>query len=197
MEKYAELKKQYPDFIYLDEVSRICKIAKRSARYLVENGIIPAIDTGKQTWRYQITIDDVIDYLKRREKFGSMIPPGAVTSRYKEREAKTSNRKSFAEFIKKGQEHKVGAYFKFIYAEYGEVLTTLEVAEMTGFHKNTVQKLAKAGHIKWLERRPTYLIPKQYLLDFVVTRRFLEAKTDSEAFKKLLGGFEIWKIAKS
>jgi excisionase family DNA binding protein len=196
MQNYTALKDKYPDFLCLDELSRVCKIAKRSARYLVEHEIIPAIDTGKQTWRYQIAIDDVISYLMRRDQFGSMIPPGAVTSRYKTRKY-TGNRKSFSEMVKKGQEHKIAEYFSFIYAEYGEVLTTLDVAEMTGLHKNTVQKLAKSGHIKWLERRPTYLIPKQYLLEFVVTRRFLEAKSDTEAFKKLLGGFEIWKTAKS
>ena len=197
MQNYTELKKKYPDYICLDELSRICKIAKRSARYLVEHGIIPAIDTGKKTWRYQIAIDDVIAYLDRREKFGSVIPPGAVTSRYRERESKMNNRKSFAELVTQGQEHEIAEYFSFIYAEYGEVLTTLEVAEMTGLHKNTVQKYAKAGHIKWLERRPTYLIPKQYLLEFVVTRRFIEAKSESETFKKILGGFEIWKTVKS
>ena len=198
MEKYASLKNQYPDLLSLDELSRVCRIAKRSARYLVENGIIPAIDTGKKTWRYQIRIDDVISYLERRDKFGSQIPPGAATSRASKREAtQYGNRKSFSELVTKGHEEELAKYFSFIYAKYDEVLRTVDVVEMTGLDKGTVQKLLRSGHIKSLESRPTYIVPKQYLLEFVVTRRFLEAKSKSETFKKILGGFEVWKTVKS
>jgi len=198
MKDYKVLKNQYPAFISLDELSKVCRIAKRSARYLVEHEIIPAIDTGKQTWRYQINIDDVIYYLQRRDKFGSMIPPGVVTSRYKNRtNISRTNRKSFSQMVVEGQEWEVAEYFAYIYADYADVLTTADVAEMTGLNKNTIVKLAQTGHIKYITDTPKYLIPKQYLLEFVVTRRFIEAKTESVLFRKILGGFEIWKTAKS
>ena len=198
MDKYNALRNKYPDFLYLDEVSKICKIAKRSARYLVEHGIIPAIDTGRKTWRYQIKIDDVIAYLEHREKYGSMIPIGAVTSRYKNRKkAPTGNRKSFSQIITQGREHEIAEYFNFIYADCKDILTTNDIAEMTGLDRGTIMKLAKSGQIKSIASTPKYLIPKQYLLEFVVTRRFIEAKTNSELFKKILGGFEIWITAKS
>ena len=58
----GSMRTQYTDPISLDQLRVICKIAKRSARYLVENGIIPAVDTGRKTWRHQIAIDDVIAY---------------------------------------------------------------------------------------------------------------------------------------
>ena len=198
MEKYTTLKNKYPDFLSLDELSRVCKIAKRSARYLVENGIIPAIDTGKQTWRYQIKIDDVINYLERRDKFGSMIPMGAVSSRTKDRVVSAfGNRKSFAEIVTEGQEQEIAEYFNYIYADCNDVLTTGDIAVMTGLHRGTIMKLAKDGYIKSITANPHYIIPKKYLLEFVVTRRFIEAKSNSELFKKILGGFEIWKTAKS
>ena len=198
MEQYQELKEQYPEYISLDQLYRICRIAKRSAHYLVEHGIIPAIDTGKQTWRYQIAIDDVITYLKHREKFGSMIPPGAVTSRYGKRKNITAgNRKSFSELVTQGQEQEIAEYFKFIYGDCADVLTTNDIADMTGLDRSTILKLAKSGQIKSLMDKPKYFIPKQYLLEFVVTQRFLEAKSNSELFKKILGGFKIWKTAKS
>jgi len=198
MQDYAELKNKYPDFLFLDDLSRICRIAKRSARYLVEHGIIPAIDTGRKTWRYQIKIDDVITYLKLRDKVGSMIPPGAVSSRQNNRVSpQYGNRKCFADLITKGKEKEVAAYFKHIYADFSDVLTTNDIADMTGLNRGTILKLAQSGHIKALETSPKYMIPKKYLLEFVVTRRFLEAKTHSELFKKILGGFEIWITAKS
>ena len=198
MKDYTALKDKYADFLSLDELSRVCRIAKRSARYLVEHGIIPAIDTGNKTWRYKIKIEDVITYLEKRDKFGSMIPPGAVSSRQKDRvNPHYGNRKSFSEIITQGQENEVAEYFSFIYSDCNDILTTNDIAEMTGLNRGTIMKLAQSGLIKSIEENPKYLIPKQYLLEFVVTRRFLEAKTKSELFKKILGGFEIWKTAKS
>ena len=198
MEKYATLKNQHADFLSLDEFSRVCKIAKRSARYLVKNGIIPAIDTGKITWRYKISIDDVITYLQRREKVGSMIPPGAATSRNKTRTRSLAiQRKTYSQMVTPGREHEVAEYFNHIFADCKEVLTTNDIADMTGLYRGTVLHLAKSGAIKSIASRPKYLIPKQYLLEFVVTRRFLEAKSGSELFMRILGGFEIWKSSKS
>jgi len=198
MEQYMALKSQYPNLLSLDELSRVCRIAKQSARYLVEHGIIPAIDTGKKTWRYKIAIDDVIAYLQNREKYGSMIPPGAVTSRYRDRKnIAAGNRKSFSQIVKQGQECLIAEYFNFIYINCADVLTTNDIAEMTGLDRGTILKLAQSGHIKSLVSSPKYLIPKQYLLEFVITRRYIEAKSNSELFKKILGGFEIWKAKSS
>ena len=194
VKKYEDLRKEYPEYISLYQLYRICKIAKQSALYLIQHGIIPVIDTGKKTWRYKIALDDVIIYLHRREKVGNMIPCGAVKSRITK---KVSNRKSFSQIIKPGMEWEIAEYFEYIYSEYDDVLKTSDIVEMTGLKISTVLKLLKSGQIKSLTDSPKYLIPKQYLLEFVVTPRFIESKTISETFKKVLGGFEIWRIAKS
>jgi len=195
--QYGQLKRQYPEYVSLDQLYKICQIAKKSARYLVEHGIIPAIDTGQKTWRYKIAIDDVITYLRRRDQVGSMIPPGVVSSRPQRKERKISNRKSFSQIVTLGQESEIAEYFSHIYADYDDVLTTRDVAEMIGLPKNTVANLLQNGHIKSFVSKPKYLVLKTCLLEFVGTRRYLEARTESEQFFKILGGFEIWKAAKS
>jgi len=96
-----------------------------------------------------------------------------------------------------GHESDIAEYFNFIYAEYDDLLTTVDVVEMTGLEKSTVLKLLKAGAIKSITTNPKYLIPKPYLLEFVITPRFINYRTNSEQFKKILGGFEIWTNAKS
>ena len=197
MEKYDDLREQYPEYVSLDELCRICKIAKRSASYLVTNGIIPAVDTGKKTWRYKIALDDVITYLRQREQVGSMIPPGEVTSRKNVKRRKTSQRRTFAQTVVPGREWEIAEYFDYIFGDCDDVLSTADVVEMIGLDKSTVLKLLKAGHIKSVMTTPKYIIPKQYLMDFVVTRKFIEYRTDSEHFIKILGGFELWKKAKS
>jgi len=194
--KYESLKKHYPEHISLEQLSKICKIAKRSAKYLIEHGIIPATDTGNKTWRYKIALEDVIRYLRRREQVGSMIPIGAVSSCVTPKTRKMSIRKCFAQLVESGQEAYVAEYFSFIYTDCDDILTTVDITEMTGLEKSTVLRLLKQGAIKSIETYPKYLIPKTYLLDFVVTPKFINYRTNSEHFKKVMGGYEIWKNSK-
>ena len=193
--KFEHLREQYPAHISLDQLHRICGIAKRSAKYLIDHGIIPSHYTGRQTWRYRIAIEDVITYLRCREQVGSMIPCGTATSR-KNSARRISTRKCFAQLVVPGHESEIAEYFTFIYAEYDELLTAVDVVEMTGLEKSTVLKLLKAKAIKSIMTHPKYLIPKPYLLEFVITPRFINYRTNSEQFIKILGGFEIWKSAK-
>jgi len=196
MDKYEALRDRH-DFISLDELSRVCKIAKQTARYLVEHEIIPATDTGKKTWRYRIAIDDVISYLRHRDKVGSMIPPGAVTSRKDHKNRRLNGRRSYTKMVETGQIQEMFEYFSFIFSECGDTLTTTDIVELTGLEKSTVLKSLRAGHIKSVIQSPKYIVPKQYLLEFLISQRFIESRTRSERYMQILGGFEIWKTAKS
>ncbi|MDR1131810.1 MAG: helix-turn-helix domain-containing protein [Oscillospiraceae bacterium] len=193
MTKYETLKEEYPEHVSLDQLCRICRINKQSALYLVQDGSIPCMDTGKKTWRYRIAIDDVITYLRRREQVGSMMPTGSVGSRHKRL---NNPRKSFASYLLHGEEHEIAEYFKYIFADYPDVLTVTDISEMTGLSKKTILQYIGTGHIKTLCKHNKYLIPKPYLLEFVVSRRFIDYKSNSEAFKRILGDFELWKTAK-
>jgi len=191
MKKYEKLKTQYPAYISLEQLRGICKIAKRSARYLVDNGIIPAIDTGRKTWRYKISIDDVIDYLRRRDREGSMIPAGATSSR----EPCTSKR-SYSQVVSRGQEREVAKYFAEVYADYPDVLTTDNMATMAGMHKKSLMRILKDGHIKVLASNPRYIVPKVYFWEFIANRRFIDAWSNSDEFIQILEGFEAWQSQK-
>lgn len=192
MKKYENLKDQYPDTISLDQLYRICGIAKRSAAYLIRHGVIPAVDTGRKTWRYRIALDDVIAYLQKRDRVGSMIPCGAVTSRY----GRTSKLVSCDEILTGDNEEEVAEYFAYVFTDYPDVLTVEDVMEMTGFCKATILRFLKASCLKAIEKRPKYLIVKTHLLEFFGTPRFIKCKSNSEVFVKIIGGFEIWKAAK-
>ena len=190
MKKYERLKIQYPEYISLEQLYVICKISKRSARYLVENNIMPAIDTGRKTWRYKISIDDVIAYLSQRKKLGSRIPAGAVSSRTTKI---TKRRRSFSQVVAPGQEKMVVEYFAHIYADYPDVLSTRDMAAMTGLNQKSLRRYVEAGHIKALVRSPRYIIPKMYFWEFIASRRFINTWSNSEDFIKILEGFEEWK----
>ena len=64
---YGHLREQYPAVISKDQLYRICHISKRKALWLLEHGVIPCEDSGKQTRRFRIQLEDVIDFLERRD----------------------------------------------------------------------------------------------------------------------------------
>ena len=188
--KYDYLREQYPDMISLDQFYRICRISKRSAVYLVTNGIVPFTDTGKKTWRYRIAIDDVITYLRRREHKGSMIPVGAATSRNKNPD---QIRKPFSEYMKQGDDTQFRKYFAYIYSDYPDVLTVAEAAEMTGLHKETILRYIREGEIKKMGSINKFIIPKHFLIEFTASQKFIECKSRSEVLDRLLQGYEYWR----
>lgn len=191
--KYESLKTKYPEFVSLDQLCKICCIAKRSAKYLIENNIIPATDTGKKTWRYKIALEDVIAYMRKREQVGSMIPYGMSSSRTTKGARVKSTRKSFSQLVEPGKEREIAEYFTYIYEDYDSILTVADIVEMAGLEKGTVHKLLKAKVIKSLATYPRYVIPKQYFMEFVVTPKFINYRTNSAQLSKIIEGFELWK----
>jgi hypothetical protein len=64
--------------------------------------------------------------------------------------------------------------------------------EMTGLHKKSFQRIVSGGHIKVLASSPRYIIPKAYFWEFITSRRFIDAWSNSEDFIRVLEGFEEW-----
>ncbi|NLB81621.1 MAG: helix-turn-helix domain-containing protein [Clostridiaceae bacterium] len=190
MRNYDILKKTYPEYISLDQFYRICKIAKRSAAYLLQNGIVPSIDTGKRTWRYQIKIDDVITYLKKRDKVGTMIPRGVVTSRKKTEKNIQRPAFSIATTINIKELTK---YFESVYADQPDALTTKEASKMAGTCKETIRRKIKAGKIKSMFLNNRHIICKDDLIEFLTSEEYIEDNSNSDHFRKILSDYELWK----
>jgi hypothetical protein len=192
MNKYQELRKRYPETVSKDQLYVICRIAKRTAKYLLDNGIIPCVDTGKKTRRYRIQLEDIITYLKERESSGnSRVPRGAVSSR--KSNMPKGSRFTFAQEIQRGQENEVREYFEYIFADFPDVLSSYEVSELTGLSRSAVLKYLKSGKLKSIRVDRLLMVPKPYMLDFITSPVFLNAASNSNSYKQVLEGFKIWK----
>ena len=60
---YESLFKEEPDVLATSDIYKILHISKRRAKFLLDNGYIPCIDTGKKTRRYQIKMSDVQEFI--------------------------------------------------------------------------------------------------------------------------------------
>lgn len=190
--KYEYLREQYPEYVSENQLYKICHIAKRSAKYLLDNGIIPCENSGKKTRKYRIALNDIIVYLEKRDKtLNSMIPRGCVNSR-----TPRPPRVSLSTILSSESESVLRRYFEYIYADYSDVVGSWDVSGMTGLNHNTVLKLLKKKEIQSLTVGTKYKIPKQFVLAFVISPRFINMKSNSADFNKIIGGFEKWKTAK-
>lgn len=188
MKRYYDLlKSTYPEYISLNQMYQICKIAKATARYLVQNKIIPCIENpNNKTWRYKIALDDVIDYLKKRDQYNdSMIPKGAI-----ERKKYPSKKQALTlPPILTSSKNQVEAYFKKLYSSYPDVVTTNQAALMTGLSKKTITGLIKKGTLQAISHNRGYVVPKQWLMDFVTSDDYLTFRSSSEKFKSIIHGY--------
>ena len=55
------------EYLSGDRLYRFLHISKRKMKYLLENGYIPVIDTGKKTYRYRVKKDDAEKFKERME----------------------------------------------------------------------------------------------------------------------------------
>lgn len=79
---YDFLREEYPKTISKEQLYQICHISKRKALWLLEHGIIPCEDFGKQTRRFHIRLEDVIEFLQKREagELDDVLPCGVFSS---------------------------------------------------------------------------------------------------------------------
>lgn len=52
--KYRYLLNQYPETVQKEQFRIICHISKRTARYLLQSGLVPCVQSGKKTRNYTI-----------------------------------------------------------------------------------------------------------------------------------------------
>lgn len=164
MTDYSFLRDEYPEIISQDQLYRICRISKRKATWLLENGYIPCEDSGKKTRRFKIRIDDVIIYLTKLEKYPESLqtPPGIFSSRTKYRSIKQMQEpidsKSFTKMLMKE------------WSSFPDVLTTNDVIKLIGYTQSTLSDWIIQGRIIGIRYYNRYLIPKDCLIEYMATK---------------------------
>lgn len=186
---YQQIHKDYPEELTLDQMRVICRIAKRSAKYLLDHDIVPCESTGKKTRQYKIRRDDVIEYLKLRKEWGSQIPIGVLNGRIPNPLRQKENVNTFSSHIKPGMECELATYFGSLFKDYPDVLYMRDVLFLTGVSKEAMRKRIKRGDLEAVYYGRKTFIPKQALLDFMLSPSYLSSYFTSKRFNEILGGF--------
>ena len=179
-EKYCrEILEQYPEYITKDQMYRICHISKKTCLFLLESGLVPNIDSGKKTRRFKIKTKDVIQYLHDRDDYPELYK--APDGFYMRDGCKKAP--SLEDVFTKEDLTSMRQYYEMLLKDYPDVLNVRQVAQFTGYGESSVAKWCSKQELKNFFIRQKFQIPKEYLLDFLVSRYFIGIAVKSEKHK--------------
>lgn len=157
--EYARLLAEYPPVIALDQLYRICRISKRKGRWLLENGVIPCVDTGRKTHRFQVKMTDVIAFLERRKNGEITLPAGIFSN----------HRACHKEAPLILDERRFSAYLEREWAALPDALSARAVAVLLGYHRTTVNGWAEQSKMPSIHYFGETVFAKEQLIDFLVS----------------------------
>ncbi|NLI93732.1 MAG: helix-turn-helix domain-containing protein [Peptococcaceae bacterium] len=157
---YKAVLKDCPETLSLEQFRAVAHISKRKAKWLLENGVIPCEDSGKQTRRFQLRRSDVADFLRRRDagELDAVIPVGAFSSK--------------SACPRPQMDIEPEELFSFLMEEWADapdMLTTRLAAELTGYNDTTVNNWAADGKIKSVNYFGKNLISKESLAEYLAS----------------------------
>lgn len=175
---YSYLLDEYPEIISQNQLYRICRISKRKATWLLENGYIPCEDSGKKTRRFKIQITDVIEYLTALENNPEIFktPPGIFSSGYKSKHkvADQIDSDKFLRMLKKK------------WSGLPDALTVSDVTKLVGYCQSTISDWILKGDVLGVRYYSKYLIPKECLIEYIATKAHYSIHQKSQKHRELI-----------
>lgn len=171
---------EYPEYITKEQMYRICHISKKTCLFLLESGLVPCVDSGKETHRFKIKTADVVQYLRERDDSPELYK--APDGYYKT--AGDKNALLLEKAIAQNDLPFMRQYYEERLTSYPDVLSIDQVANFTGYGKTSVRAWCSKQKLKCFQIRQRFQIPKEYLLDFMVSSNFISIAAKSTAHLK-------------
>ena len=129
---------------------------------MLANGLIPSISSGKKTHTFKIAKADVIAFLELREQ-----EPERFTASRGWYQASRLN------LVQQGarspdEADAIRIRFGKLMNFYPDVMTIGEVSKFTGYGPSSVAMWCNKNRLRYFDMGSRYMIPKPYLLDFIM-----------------------------
>lgn len=165
------------DYISKEQFYKEAHISKRKAAELINSGIIPAIDTHRQTRRYWIAREDVDTYLQERilhpEKYGNAhkqkMPCEGVLVEY--------SRQKAAMMRKRIQE---------IWTDQPDMLSVKAVSKLLGYDRRTISLWVHEWKVRSIATQNGRLYSKADVIKAIASKRVQKMKFKSKEHVALI-----------
>ena len=176
---YNFLREEYPETISMEQLYRICHISKRKALWLLEHGVIPCEDSGKQTRRFRILLEDTIDFLHKRDagELDAVIPHGTFSSgSHCEPHTYLDSEELFSLLMERWQ-------------DAPDMLTVKQAEAICGYGTTAMNHWLRLDHVRGVTYYGVNLISKESLAEYLSSPAGQRISVKSEAHRLLLEEF--------
>lgn len=163
--------RDYPETISKEQFYKLCGISKRHARYLLISGAVPCQITQRATHKYVIATVDVITWMEglpriRRKRGGSATMPRQIRN------------PAFAN-VPTALADALRALYAEALEPYPDVMDPRQISNAIGYAVTTIIKWCREGRIRCFTIRNVLMVPKPWLIDYLLTPAFLNQPTIS------------------
>ena len=169
--------KNYPEIMNKEQLRTVCHISKRTALYLLRSDLIPNETTGKKTRCYCIRKSDVIAFLKDREAHPSKYLAPDNWYRYGSPDVKDCKICPAPELPDR---ETLQAFYKKRLSAFQDVMDVSVVVTFTGYNRRTVGEWIRKGKLKAVLYNGRYIVPKNYLQDWLCSGEYNRITRKSE-----------------
>lgn len=180
---YRYLRREYPETISMEQLYRICHISKRKARWLLEHGVIPCQDSGKQTRRFSIRLEEVIRFLEQRDAglLDDVIPQRIFSSSSPHQVRPTKQVLDETKFC---------AYLMKRWEDWPDMPTTRQASELCGYSVNALNHWRNLGKIQGVKYRNTLRYSKESLACWLASAKGQSIAVPSPQHREWMKGFQ-------
>ena len=176
----AAILSKYPVFMSKEQFCKVCHISKRYAKILLTDGTVPCRVRRRATHKYVIATEDVIAYLESRPPLKPKTPGGRKWRGHRAT-LKTALSVVPPELIKKLRP----VYNKTLEA-FSDVLDPVQISKAIGYSDETIKKWCADGEIRNFRINKVYMVPKVWLIDFLLSPGFLNKMVVSQWHRKMV-----------
>ena len=149
------------EYVTQEQVRQMLHISKRKAKYLLDNGIIPCVNTGKKTRQYRVKVSDIEYYMHHPYDFTvGMFPSGSTYKPVKKEAVRLD-------------EEVVSKYYLKLLSKANDMLSVQEVSELTGYSTSAIYRWIERGFLKSMMFLGKHLIRKENLHSFLISPTYV------------------------
>ena len=131
------------EYLSGDRLYRFLHISKRKMKYLLENGYIPVIDTGKKTYRYRVKKDDAEKFKERMELESGFL----VELKGRFGRCDSSTTAELVHALKDDEREEFRKFLTKLWKKYPDALPAKKAAELADISPQRVNELVRKGII--------------------------------------------------
>jgi len=160
-----------PEILSLEDVRKFCHVSKRNARYYLQSGLIPCRISKQKTHCYSVTKEQLKSALQDFEESPARFAvPVEISGGGHFKDGKVQALAMLNEQDVKTDFSKI--YYQNQLAELPDVMTTADVAKLTGYCTTAVNEWCNQGILPFLNMHPRRLIAKKNLLTFLLSKDY-------------------------